>query len=565
MKQKIKKVNWYILAFIFAVELIVLNIQLGQYDISLYSNTYSWIRTNLIVFAFDIVYILYIFDILTKKKEIKNILDTYKADVNLKFIKNFKFIEIIKLILILLSTSQTTIFSNYSYRYINIITTFICVTIAFYILYAVMSKRDNIKRKLRRLKKDIKVGKTDLNFILIAGNSTPSTFDLVNIPNYKIGKNNLYINLYAELPEIVKYNEKAKDLILNNTIAMIHELNDSKKILEEYEKQTINNFHMYHVMAIKNLKDITSKNNFNHINAIKLCDLENDIQFTENLVAIEIEDIVKKSECKKALNKVKNGCKTDESYTKNLETIYKYNFNNRLKDNVRDVPKDKYLFELYRNAYLNKSPHQSILTFFNYITVIGRLVEYYLYAKYNDKFNENEIDNYRIGDNPSMWNSNILINIYRNQDNVLYKNLREKKYELSNDERILVKYYLGNMIDTEIKGDKLTYDGMMDLFIAFRNKVEAHGILNDANVYAVWNITRFFANMLNKIYMISDLELEYNYSDIEVKVGYKGEKKVGLGKYVIMYEKYLCFVKDKDDYKYINYFAGEVKPSFIAK
>ena len=51
--------------------------------------------------------------------------------------------------------------------------------------------------------------------------------------------------------------------------------------------------------------------------------------------------------------------------------------------------------------------------------------------------------------------------------------------------------------------------------------------------------------------------------DIEVKVGYRGEKKVSLGKYVIMYNKYLCFVKDKDTY--INYFAGEVKPSLIGK
>ena len=227
------------------------------------------------------------------------------------------------------------------------------------------------------------------------------------------------------------------------------------------------------------------------------------------------------------------------------------------------MPKDKYLFELYRNAYLNKSPYQSVLTFFNYITVCGRLVEYYLYAKYNKNFDINRIDKGRIGDNPSLWNSNILINIYKQPDNVLYKNLREKEYELSNDDKILIKYYLANMIDTEITGDKLTYDGMIDLFIAFRNKVEAHGILNDDNVYAVWNITRFFANMLNKLYNISDLELEYNNKDIEVKVGYRGEKKVSLGKYVIMYNKYLCFVKDKDTY--INYFAGEVKPSLIGK
>ena len=567
MKQKIEKINWYILIFIFAIELISLNIILKQCDISLYSNPYGWIRAISIILAFDIIYILYIFDILNREKKIKNILFTYKKDANSKFSRNFIFIEIIKLILILLSTFQVTILSGFAYRYIRLIIVFVLVTIAFYIIHAVMSTRDNIRRKLKRLSKDIKAGKTDFNFILINGSKTPSSFDLVNVTNYKISKDNIYINLHTELSEIIKYDEKAKDLILSNTIAVIHEISSTKEIKETIESQTINNFHMYHVMAIKNLKNIPQKSDWEHINSIKLCDLDNDIQFVENLLSIEIENMINKTKYKKALKKVtstkleyKNS--TDE-YIKDLEIIYKYNFNHRLKDNVKNVPKDKFLFELYRNAYLNKSPYQSVLTFFNYITVCGRLIEYYLYAKYNKKFDINKIDKARIGDNPSLWNSNILINIYKQPDNKLYKNLREDKYNLSRDEKVLIKYYLANMLDTEIKGDSITYDGMMNLFIAFRNKVEAHGILNDDNIYAVWNITRFFVNTLNKFYDISNLEIEYSNKDIEVKVGYTGENKLSLGKYVIMYNNYLCFIKDKD--KYINYFAGEVKPSFINK
>lgn len=304
MKQKIEKINWFILAFMFAVELISLNIVLNQCDISLYSNPYNWTRTMLIVFVFDIIYILYIFDMLNREKKIKNILFTYKKDANSKFTRNFIFIEIIKLILVLLSTAQVTILSDYSYRYIRIIITFICVTIAFYILHAVMSNRDNIRKKLKKLRKDIKTGKTDLNFILIDGKLTPSSFDLVNVPNYKIAGDNLYINLHTDFPDIVKYNEKAKDLILNNTIAIIHELSSTEKIRETYENPTINNFHMYHIMAIKNLKNIPNKTDWEHINSIKLCDLENDIQFTEGILATEIEDLIKKSKYKRALKSI---------------------------------------------------------------------------------------------------------------------------------------------------------------------------------------------------------------------------------------------------------------------
>ena len=323
-------------------------------------------------------------------------------------------------------------------------------------------------------------------------------------------------------------------------------------------------------MAIENLKSLQNKKDYEYIDAIKVCDLKNVIQFVENLVANNIEDLIDKSKYKRALKQINILDKRNEKYIKNLELIYKYNFNNRHKDNFNNVPKEKFILELYKNAYLNKSPYQATLIFFNYITVVGRLVEYYLFAKYNKKYSENEIDEYRIGDNPSKWNSNILINIYNNTDNILYENLRERKYELSNEEKILIKDYLGSYIlNTEIKGEKISYDGLMELFIAFRNKVEAHGIINDNNVYAVWNITRFFANMLNEIFKISQLECEYSNQDIIIKVGYNSEEKVSLGKYVIMYDKFMCFIKDENkntkECTYMNYFVGEVKPKFIKK
>ena len=565
MKQKIEKLNWYILIFIFSIELIGLNIVLKQCGIALSSNPYGWIRAVLLVLAFDIIYILYIFDILNRDKKIKNILFTYKKDANLKFSRNIAFLEIIKLSLILLSTYKVTILSGFSYRYIRLIILFILVTITFYILHALMSKSDDIAFKLKKLRKDIKKGKTEFNFILIDGSKTSSSFDLINLPKYKIEKYNIYININKDLPEIVKYNEKAKSLVLSNTVAVIHEINDIGEIKNILEKQTINNFHMYHIMAVSNLKNIYTKTELQHINALKICDLENDIQFVENILSIEIDNIVNEFKYKRALKKLSSSKfilkSTTDSIIKNIEITCKYNFNNRLKDKIEDVPTDKYLFELFRNAYLNKSPYQSVLIFFNYITVCGKLIEYYLYSKYNKKFDINKIDKGRIGDNPSIWNSNILINLYKQPQKRLYRNLREKKYNLSRDEKVLIKYYLSNMIDTEIKGDNITYDGMMNLFIAFRNKVEAHGILNDDNIYAVWNITHFFVNYLNKFYDISNLNIEYD--NMDVKVGYKEDQKINLGKYVIMYNNYLCFIKDKD--KYINYFAGEVKPSFIKK
>ena len=156
-----------------------------------------------------------------------------------------------------------------------------------------------------------------------------------------------------------------------------------------------------------------------------------------------------------------------------------------------------------------------------------------------------------------------MLNIYKNPENTLYKNLREKEFEISDDEKILLKFYLSKILNININGDKITYDGLMQLLIDFRNKVEAHGIINDANVYAVWNLTYFFVKMLNKMFKISELECEYDMKNNDVKVGYKGEKKISLGKYVIIQDNFMCFIKEDD--KYINYFAGEFKPSFVKK
>ena len=563
MKQKIEKINWCILIFTFGVEIIFLNMALKECGVSIYSNPANWIRNIVINISLDIIYILYILDLVNRENKVKNILKTYKKDVNLKFIKNFIILEIIKPIIILGSIGETVF--DFKNRYTSIIETYIISIVVFYVLYIVLPKRDNLKRKIKKLKKDVEKGKTDFSFILIDGNYTPSSFNLINIPEYKTAKNNIYINLNKELPEIEKNMPKAKQLIIDNTIAVIHELENAKiqNILEVYEKQTINNIHMYHVMAIKNLKDKPDLTNLEYINSIKICNLEDAVEYTENLFAIDYEDFIKKSRYKKALKYVKKEIKDEEKYMQSLETIYKYKFNNKLKNNIEIIPEEKYIFELYRNALLNSSPYQSILTFFNYITVIGKLVEYYLYAKNNPKYSKNEINRYIIKDNPPIWNNHILLNIYKNPENTLYKNLREKEFEISDDEKILLKFYLSKILNININGDKITYDGLMQLLIDFRNKVEAHGIINDANVYAVWNLTYFFVKMLNKMFKISELECEYDMKNNDVKVGYKGEKKISLGKYVIIQDNFMCFIKEDD--KYINYFAGEFKPSFVKK
>ena len=294
MKQKIEKINWCIIIFTFAIEVILLNFALKGSNISIYSNPFSWIRTMIINVGLDIIYILYILDFINREKKIKNIIKTYKLDANLKFIRDFIILEIIKVILVIISIGEVVL---YYQRYIDILLVYVASNIVFYGLYAIMSKKDNRRNKLKRLKKGIKKGKTELKIVLIDGEETASSFDLINVPEYKIAKDNLYINMSKELPKIIKNNSKAEKLIVDNAVAIIHELknDDINVILNKYEEQKINNVKMYHIMAVKNLRKSVNLEKIEYINSIKICDLKTDIEFVENLFTINYKDVIKKS------------------------------------------------------------------------------------------------------------------------------------------------------------------------------------------------------------------------------------------------------------------------------
>lgn len=557
MKQKITKINWVILGFVFIVEFVLLNVILkSNLDISLYNNPNKFLKVLTVCISIDIIFILYVLDFSINTKKVKNIMKIYNEDVNFLIPKVFWLIEIIKGFLIMYSIGHTVLY--YELRYMSIVYLYIGIICLYYILYSVMPQKDNIKRKLKKLQKDIKKLKTNFNFILIDGDVTPSSFELERISGYKISKNNIYINLKNEFPKIEDNN--LKKMILDNTVCIIHELEkiDLEMISEIYQNQQINNTHMYHVFAVdrKEKNELTGK--FSYIHALKICDLNSVIEFVESIFLVNDAEQIAESEYKKINKNISKIDKSNSQYIENLNKIYQYKFNNRLKQRVDNIPKEGILFELYRNAMINDSPYQSVLIFFNYITVMGKLVEYYLYAKNNPKFDKNKIKKAIIGDNPPIWNNHILLNIYKNKENILYKNLREKVYKLNEEEKILINVYLSDLLNVEILGDEITYDGIMNLFIQFRNKVEAHGIISDANVYAVWNLTCFFANTLNKIFKITELKCEYDCNELDVKIGYLNEESVFVGKYILYIDDVLCFVKDKDIY--INYFTGEIIP-----
>lgn len=527
MKQKITRVNWFLLLFTFVIEIICLNIVLNyQMSISIHNDIYKWVKAITVCISLDLIFILYILDTAKNKEKTRKILNIYKIDANLKISRSFLMFEVIKTALIMLAIGEKV---KYVQRYESGIAIGVISIVFFYALYYIMPKRDNLARKLRKLKKGIKKGYTDLNFILIEGNKVSSSFDIKEIPECKISKNNLYINIEKDLPRIIKESkneQKTKQFIEENTIAVIHELPSIEKdvILKKYNEQNLDNIHTYHIMAVEEVEGTSSLKEIEYINAIKICEISSAIEYTENLFSIRQDEIVSKTKYKiaktilKLVRKYKKKEEVSSMEMKKLDTIYQYNFNNRLKRAPNILPKEKFALELYRNAYLNPSPYQSILIMFNYITIIGKLAEYYLFAKNNPNFKKNEIYNDIVGENVDIWNNHIIVNTYKNEESTLYKNVRETKFEISEDDKVLLKTYLSEILNEKIEGETITFDGAYNLLQNFRNKIEAHGIINDANVYAVWNLSAFFANLYSKILKVPEIECEYENDKKTVKV-----------------------------------------------
>lgn len=578
MKQKITKVNWTILLFSFLLEIGLVNIMLvAKLDISIYNEVYNLKKVNAVCIGVDFIFIFYMLDFAMNWKKSKDILKTGKADVNFKIVKNFFIVEIVKMILVIISLQLTIDSRKSSYTAIYIV--FLIVIFSYYILYMLLPKKENLSRKIKKLQKRNK----DLKFILIEGNILPSSFDIEKHTEYKILRNHLYINTKRDLPKIK--NEKQIQYILENTIAKIYEIEnaDNNVIIQKYKTEKIKNIQMHHIMAIKNEFKAETSKEINGINSIKICDINSAIEYTENLFIIREKDRISKIRYNMAVmianiikkvekDKLKKDEKLNDRYIKELNLIYQYKFNNRMNEKLEIIPKEKFLFELYKKAYLHTSAYQSILEMFNYITVMGKFIEYYLYAKNNPIFKADDIYSSIIGDNPTVWNYQIIANVCKKKQDILYKNIREKKIKLSDDDKILLQTYLSYLLNINIEGQEITFDGIADTFIQFRNKVEAHGIISDENVYANWNLTRFFVDIYSKIFEILEFECIYDIDRSEVKVGYKNEEKVNLGKYIIMISNEIYFIKDVKQeldkksgktrlkyISYINYLTGETK------
>lgn len=554
MEQKNLKNNFILIILSFVTEIIFINVIFPvNIGIAFYIDIYKYLEVLVVILGLDIVYALFCIDSFKNPKNFKNVLDQYKNAILYKTEKYFIILEIIKTLIIFCIIGEEDFL-------LDIILVFALTLIIYLILVNIFIKDENVVRKVLKLKIDSVFGKTKLNFILINGTRTPNSLDLQNKIEQEVNKNNFYINL-KDLEKIKS--KKIKNSIINNTIAIVHELKmvTDKNIITAIESLTFDTVKIYHIIAGKNAKKSKLSEILQIRNDIELCDIDSVIEFVENFFEKAKIKTTKTTFLFNYILSAKNSIseKQEEKVLNSLENIYIDNFNKRLKRiDTKNLPKNKFLLQMYKNAFLNQSPYQSVLLYFNYLTVMAKCVQYYSYAiNPNSNFATNRINNTIVKDNPSCYLTQILVNVFENKNHPLYKHIREEKIILSKEERVLVTYYLSKLLNINISGKEITFEGLTELFLAFRNKIEAHGIINDTNVYAVWNLTYFFVNCLNKLFKIDSLEIKY-LDNGAIKVGYN-KKLALLGEYIICRDDSIFIIKERKASKntYINYLTGE--------
>lgn len=561
----------------YIIQLICVIITLRLFYINISENIYRYINILWIYIGIDLIsYIILVYKEKTKKDNGKILFyKRYKKDVDY-YIKKYSFIfEILKVILFIINIRGIFQFQNLmdnsKFEIHGIgdkVILFAISQVAFYvflinILYKLNPDNDNVIYKSKLIKKLLKNKlKKEINIIIVDNENIYSTFQNKIYSNIKLNKKNIYINK----KDIQQLDSIQRNLILKNVVSYISLEDNLDKIVQDveidekyfYESCGFKNYHNYYIFGIKDdTKEKVLPKELVFNNSVKICKSKFLLQYVEELI-----------------------CKNYIYIPTEIDDKLIINFYERAHNDIPNIPKDKFMINLLRNGIVNESPYQSTLILFNYLLYLQKVCEYYVISKYpNIKAKESEKS-----DGEMDICANMLVHLYKNGKDILYKSLRKDTYRLSENDFDLLHEYFYNILGIDIsngtmnpnnpnifkrkikhnKSDRykkkispnknVSYESLVYMYLQFRNKVQAHGSITEDNVYAIWNLEIIFVKMFNYFLKPNLIDIEY-LENKEIKMKYIGDNiEVILGKNMIYEDKNPII---RVNSSYVNFFTGE--------
>lgn len=220
--------------------------------------------------------------------------------------------------------------------------------------------------------------------------------------------------------------------------------------------------------------------------------------------------------------------------------------------------KNRWLLSFYNSACVFQNPARSVMALLDYWELLLRLLSIYYF---------------RITEKPSISETEMVhaslmaMGRFLQEASAIHperhKILKEKLFEVPE----VIQVYLDKLEDyvyIHFKGKNVSFLGLISLMQILRNKIIAHGILNDENASIVWGITFWATDLLNLYLQLSDFQL--NEAGSTYEIGF--ETTVRADRFIVNRGGYPCIAaiqkSNKKSYIYVNFFNGElITPEFV--
>lgn len=220
---------------------------------------------------------------------------------------------------------------------------------------------------------------------------------------------------------------------------------------------------------------------------------------------------------------------------------------------------DEWLMDFYSSACVFETPERSIMAMLDYWELLLRMVAIYYYKRANNEnISEERLVHANLMELARIIQNNAFV------DQARYETLKEKKYYVA---ELIGGYihYIDDRLYIDFEGTKVSFLGLVSLILTIRNKVVAHGVLNQDNSAIVWGVVYWATLLLNNYLDVTEFQLEEKNGKYEI--GY--EQKISASPLIIDKDGMPCIAalqksnKNKS-YVYVNYFSGElISPEFI--
>lgn len=584
-KNKITYINKLCFIIFWVIEIVCL-VYIIRNKLGIYfsSRPLIYYKFGLITIGFDIIFALICLDIKGRKIKTDNIFKNYRYEINNNTKKIYCVLLAIKGILLSLIEREIAV---------DVLEAELFLILVFIVIQFLKKEKEEKTKKIKRFYRQLKSKKKEIKYNIILFednlNGINSTFEIEYMPNIKISYKNIYIRYKKEWSFILKKFPEKKEELLKHVVVFLktNKKQNEKEILrfrEYYKKEGLNLINNYNIFTFEDIKEIKKPEEVENIDSLKICNTSECNQYVEELlrnnkrfffqmegrIEYKIGEVLKKFFIKKEY-----WYSDEESIRKeiqNLEWTSKKFYDNRLTNLPDTIPKEEDLFELYKNSFVQKSIYQAAFILLNYINCIHQEVTYYIFAKNSKEFDKEKINSKVVLDEYDTFA--LILNEYTKEEDLIYKNIKEKEYEIDKEFKNLLKFYLSDLISNKLEGDKMTYVGAVEIMSMIRNKIQAHGSIEQKNIVLFWRLIYKFTEFFNKVLEIDKFESRKENGKIYFR--YNSEKEfINLGNYIKLDDENNVFIvksadssrKENVDLKpnkirYVNYLIGKyVKPT----